>query len=97
MRLLLFTMLVLTVVNAENSSNPPYLSWIQDFGHDTFQFPDWIKVQMNACSCSRSPSPDSRGNVCFESGSPVDVEKGQVLTFCLAKVLFPDSDLLIFQ
>lgn len=68
---------VLTVVSA--AKPPPWRSWISEFGHDVFTYPDWITDQMAACVCSR----DAAGSFsCKEADAPI---KPTELTFCVAK------------
>ena len=44
-------LLILQIVSSSKkiSSKPVYTSWLKNFGHDNFQYPDWIAEQKSQC------------------------------------------------
>eukprot|EP00747_Dinoflagellata_sp_TGD_P197810 gnl/TRDRNA2_/TRDRNA2_69628_c0_seq1.p1 gnl/TRDRNA2_/TRDRNA2_69628_c0~~gnl/TRDRNA2_/TRDRNA2_69628_c0_seq1.p1 ORF type:complete len:440 (+),score=49.53 gnl/TRDRNA2_/TRDRNA2_69628_c0_seq1:56-1375(+) len=62
--------------DAEESGT--WQSWLQDFGHDTYRYPEWIRAQKEACSCRGEPI------ACHEAGVAVDWHSSTSLTYCVA-------------
>ena len=60
----------------QQQEKAPYKDWLSDFGHDTFQYPEWIKEQRENCICN--------GEKC-EDTSKVNVNDPEELTWCVAK------------
>ena len=77
MRLSKVTVLVLSLT-AVCTAN--YTEWLHEFGHDTFQYPDFITEQMRRCVCTTEST--SSKTICLEDGVKPSSDR---LTFCLAK------------
>ena len=66
-----------TQVSGEKTIRAAYRDWLNDFGHDTFQYPDWIKEQRNSCVC--------KGEQCTDINKKDDSDEDDDLTWCVAK------------
>ncbi|CAJ1383770.1 unnamed protein product [Effrenium voratum] len=59
----------------------PWEDWLKNFGHDSFRYPDWIRKQMQACSCEL----EGLEVVCRQGAFEVDWAEASELTWCTAR------------
>ena len=66
--------------------NHEFQVWLQSFGHDDFEYPEWVADQKSSCNCTGILSQPE----CFERTatgdvSQVDWRSATDLTWCVAK------------
>jgi hypothetical protein len=69
--------LLILVVLGKTASATDWLEWLSVFGHDTFQYPSWVKEQQRTCECS----PEGK---CIDVGRKTRLSDDE-LTWCVAK------------
>ena len=73
-----YLVLLIHLVLCVATSQKQYKAWLDDFGHDTFQYPEWVEKQRKSCVCKGLKCSDESGN------NPV-TGRGNELTWCIAK------------
>ena len=74
----LYLVILIHLVLCVATSQKQYKAWLDDFGHDTFQYPEWIEKQRKSCVC--------KGLMCSDgSDDNPGTGSGDELTWCVAK------------
>ena len=63
---------------------PEWLTWLNRFGHDVYQYPPWIQAQIDSCDCTPLQGGSFTTVSCRDGGAKVDWRDGSSkLTYCL--------------
>ena len=63
---------------------PEWLTWLNRFGHDVYQYPLWIQAQIDSCDCTPLQGGSFTTVSCRDGGAKVDWRDGSSkLTYCL--------------
>ena len=65
---------------------PEWLTWLDRFGHDVYQYPQWVQDQISSCKCTPVTGGAYTTVACTDNGAKVDWrDSSSKLTYCLAK------------
>ncbi len=88
----MFSLALMYLPAAISQSPPDWKSWLSGFGHDTFQYPQWVKDEMNNCTCIFSGTHVLPIASCHTGALmvpkqmvPVDWRLADVMDYCTAK------------
>lgn len=81
MKLTLFLCIILFIAPNPISA-VDWQDWISDFGHDTYQYPEWIKEQRSRCQCQHT---DTSSTCTDHDQNEIEEEIEEKLTWCTAK------------
>lgn len=76
----IFVCIIISIIT-KSVFSADWEDWIADFGHDTFQYPGWIKEQRSRCQCDMMENKIT----CTELGREGTVKNDEELTWCVAK------------
>eukprot|EP00935_MAST-01C_sp_MAST-1C-sp1_P002283 g2283.t1 len=66
--------------------NHEFQAWLQSFGHDDFEYPEWVADQKHSCNCTGILStPECYETTATGDVSQVDWRGATELTWCVAK------------